>query len=53
MKILELNLLACSVVILQLGGGIWYLAGGSRWFGLLWILYGVTNVLLIVMEAKG
>lgn len=42
-----------SVGVLQLFGSCQYLHRGRVWFGLLYVLYGFTNFIIMAAEREG
>ena len=45
-----INWFAIGLVLMQLAGGAWYIWHARYWYGTLWVLYAITNCVLITME---
>ncbi len=45
-----MNWFVVALVALQTGAGLWYAVNGSRVYGLLFVIYAVSNVILFAME---
>ena len=48
-----MNPFAIALVLMQCSAGAWYIVKGSGWYGVLWLLYALTNVVLMRMEVVG
>ncbi len=47
-----MNWFVIGLIIFQTLGGGWYIYKGSGWYGLLFMLYALTNVVLLMMEKE-